>query len=48
MRSRRGGLAFFDIRPSIRRVVLLVVIAFVAWALSYLAEWYEKHKASKK
>jgi hypothetical protein len=30
-----------------RRVVLLVVIAFVAWALSYIAEWYEKKKSKK-
>jgi hypothetical protein len=34
-------------RPQ-RLIVMLVVIAFVAWALSYLAEWYEKQKASKK
>ena len=47
MMSRRDGLASLDIRPSIRRVVLLVVIAFVAWAIRDIAQRREKQKAKK-
>lgn len=47
MMSRRDGLASLDVRPSIRRVVLLVVIAFVAWAIRDIAQWREKQKSKK-
>jgi hypothetical protein len=36
-----------EIKPPKRWIVLLVVIAFVAWAIRDIAQWREKQKAKK-